>query len=70
MALEGGEGSASLPGRSSPRGKNRYPLYRRLGRPQGWSGVENLLPVGIQSPDHPAPSQLLYQLSYPGQGSY
>jgi len=21
-----------------PQGKNQYPLYRRLGRPQGWSG--------------------------------
>jgi hypothetical protein len=34
-ALEGGEGSASRPGRSLPRGKSRYPLYRRLGGPQG-----------------------------------
>jgi len=29
-ALEGGEGSASRPGRSLPPGKTRYPLYRRL----------------------------------------
>jgi len=33
-----GEGSASCPGRSLPPGKTRYPLYRRLGGPQGWSG--------------------------------
>ena len=33
-----GEGSASRPGRSLPPGKTRYPLYRRLGGPQGWSG--------------------------------
>ena len=33
-ALEGGEGSASRPGRSLPPGKTRYPLYRRLGGPQ------------------------------------
>ena len=38
MALEGGEGSAPRPGRSLPPGKTRYPLYRRLGGPQGQSG--------------------------------
>ena len=37
-ALEGGEGSASRPGRSLPPGKTRYPLYRRLVGPQGRSG--------------------------------
>ena len=37
-ALEGGEGSASRSGRSLPPGKTRYPLYRRLGGPQGRSG--------------------------------
>ena len=36
--LEGGEGSASYPGRSLPPRKTRYPLYRRLGGPQGRSG--------------------------------
>jgi len=36
-ALEGGEGSASHPGRSLPPGKTRYPLYRSLGGPQGRS---------------------------------
>ena len=44
-ALEGGEGSASRPGRSLPPGKTRYPLYRRLGGPQGWSGeVQKISP--------------------------
>jgi hypothetical protein len=33
-----GEGSASPSGRSLPPGKTRYPLYRRLGGPQGRSG--------------------------------
>ena len=33
-----GEGSASRPGRFLPPGRNRYPLYRRLGGPQGRSG--------------------------------
>ena len=37
--LEGGEGSASRPGRSLPPGKTRYPLYRRLGGPQDRSGL-------------------------------
>ena len=37
-ALEGGEGSASRPGRYLPLGKTLYPLYRRLGGPQGRSG--------------------------------
>ena len=37
-ALEGGERSASRPGRSLSPGKTRYPLYRRLGGPQGRSG--------------------------------
>jgi hypothetical protein len=37
-ALEGGEGSASRPGRFLPPGKTRYLLYRRLGGPQGRSG--------------------------------
>jgi len=32
------EGSASRPSRSLPPGKTRYPLYRRMGGPQGRSG--------------------------------
>jgi hypothetical protein len=37
-SLEGGEGSASRPGRSSSSGKTRYPLYSRLGGSQGRTG--------------------------------
>jgi hypothetical protein len=38
-ALDGGEWSASRPGRVLPQGKGpRYPLYRRLGGPQSRSG--------------------------------
>jgi hypothetical protein len=33
-----GEWSAARPGRDLPPGKTRYPLYRRLGGPQGRSG--------------------------------
>jgi len=54
------------PSRTSPPGKTRYPLHRRLGGPQGQSGwAENLAPTGIRSPDRPAHSQSLYRLSYP-----
>ena len=43
--LEGGEVSALRPGRSLPSGKSRYPLYRRLGGPQGRSGqVQKISP--------------------------
>jgi hypothetical protein len=47
-ALEGGEGSASCPGCTLPRGKTQYPLYTRLGGPQGRSGwAENLALPGF-----------------------
>jgi hypothetical protein len=57
----------SCPGRFLPQGKNRYPLYRRLGGPQGRSGQVRKIspPTGIRSPDRPACSQSLYRLSYP-----
>jgi hypothetical protein len=37
-ALDGGGWSKPLPGRFTPRKEIRYPLYRRLGEPQGRSG--------------------------------
>jgi hypothetical protein len=44
-ALEGGEGTASRPGRSLPPGKTRYSLYRRLGGSQDRSGqVQKISP--------------------------
>ena len=50
-----------------PAGNTRYPLYRRLGGPQGRSGrLRKILPpTGIRSPDRPARSESLYRLSYP-----
>jgi hypothetical protein len=43
--LEGGEGSASRPGRSLHPGKTRYPFYRRLCGLHGWSGqVQKISP--------------------------
>jgi len=45
-----GECSAAHPGRTLPPGKTRYPLYRRLGGPQGRYGrAENLVHTGIRS---------------------
>ena len=32
-----------------------------------WTGTENLAPTGIRSPDRPARSLSLYQLSYPAR---
>jgi hypothetical protein len=66
-ALEGGECSAARPGRTLPPGKTRYPLYRRLGGPQGRSGrAENLAPTGIRSPDRPARSSVAIPTELPG----
>jgi len=49
-ALEGGEWSAARPDRTLPPGNTWYPFYRRLGGPQGRSGLaENLVPNGIKS---------------------
>jgi len=49
-ALEGGEWSAALPGRTLHPGKTRHPFYRRLGGFQGRSGrAESLVPTGIRS---------------------
>jgi hypothetical protein len=45
-----GEWPAARSGRTLPLGKSRYPLYRRLGGPQGRSErAENLVPTGIRS---------------------
>ena len=65
-ALEGGEWSAARSGRTLPPGKSQYPLYRRLGGPQGRSGqAENLAPPGFDPRIRPARIQSLYRLSYP-----
>jgi len=39
--LEGGEWSVAHSDRTLPLGKTRYPLYRRLGGPQGRSVVQS-----------------------------
>jgi hypothetical protein len=54
-ALDGGQWSASCPGRASPLGKDpQYPLDRRLGGPHSWSDTrgskKNPLPLpGIET---------------------
>jgi len=49
-ALEGGEWSAALPGRTLLPIKTRYPFYRKLGGPQGRSErAENLVATSIRS---------------------
>jgi hypothetical protein len=64
-ALEGGEWSAARPDRNLPPGKTRYPLYRRLGGPQGRYGrVENLVPTGTRFQTVQPVAQSLYRLSY------
>jgi hypothetical protein len=47
-----------------PPGIARFPLYRRLGWPQGpiWTRAENLASIGIRCPDRPARSESLYRL--------
>jgi len=55
-ALEGGEGSASRPGRFFTPGKDPVPIVQEAGWAPGlvWTGAENLAPTGIRFPDHPA----------------
>jgi hypothetical protein len=66
-ALESSEGSASRSGRFLPQGKTRYPLYRRLGEPQGRSGqVRKISPLTLGfDPRTVQPVASRYLLSYP-----
>ena len=52
-----------------PPEKTRYPLYKRLGGPQGRSGRVRKIspPPGFDHRVRPARSKSLYGLSYPGQ---
>jgi len=64
-ALENNKWSAARPGRTLPQGKNRYPLYRRLGGLQGRYGqAVNLVRTGIRSRAVQSVAQSLYRLSY------
>ena len=64
-----GGGQRHAPAALPPR-KTRYPLYRRLGDPQGRSGREKKISPStprIRSPDGSAHSESLYSLRYPGR---
>jgi hypothetical protein len=66
-ALEGGEGSASCPGHSLPLGKTWYPLYKRLGGPQGWSGqVRKISPPPGFDPQTVSPWLVAVPTTLPG----
>jgi hypothetical protein len=67
-ALEGGEWSAALPGRTLPPGKDPVPMVQEGGWAPGpvWTGGKSR-PTGIRFPDRPARSESLYRLSYPAQ---
>ena len=64
--LEGGEWSAARLGRTLPPRKTRYPFYRKLGGPQGQSGLADyLVPIRIRSRTVQPVVKSLYRLSYP-----
>ena len=41
-------------GRFTSGKETRYPLHRTLGGPQVWKGAENLISIGIRTPDRQA----------------
>ena len=67
-ALYGSGWSTPRPGRFTPGKETRYPLYRRMGGPQGRSARLRKIstPTGLRSPDRSVLSESLYRLSYPG----
>jgi hypothetical protein len=74
VALEGGESSATRPGRTLPPRKTRYPLYRRLGGPHGRYGQAEILAPPRFDPRtvqpvvslYPAHVQLISHVNCPG----
>jgi hypothetical protein len=66
-ALERGEGVSVTPRPLFTPGKDPVPIVQEAGWAPGlvWTGVENLTPTEIRSPDRPTRSQSLYRLSYP-----
>ena len=65
-ALEGGEWSAARPGRTLPPRKNRYPLYRSLGGPQGRSGGRKISPHRDSIPGPSRPQSVAIPTELPG----
>jgi hypothetical protein len=62
-----GEGSASRPGRSLPRGNDPVLIVQEAEWAAGpvWTDEENLASTGIRSSERPSRSQSLYRLRYP-----
>ena len=55
--LEGGEWSVARPGPTFPKGKSRYPFYRRLDGLQGRSGrARKITPPAPHRDSIPGPS--------------
>jgi hypothetical protein len=67
LALDGVGGQRHDPAAFTP-GKDPVPIVQEVGWAPGpvWIGAENFAPKGMRSPDLPARSESLYQLSYPG----
>jgi len=66
-ALEGVRGQRHAPAALYP-GKNLIPTVQVFGWAPGpvWTGLENLTPTGIRSPDHPARSSVAIPTELPG----
>jgi len=49
-----------------PSEKKQGPHFTGVGWASGlvWTGIENLAPTTVQIPNHPAQSELLFQLCY------
>ena len=60
--------NAHAPVALPPPGKDPVPFVQEAGWAPGpfWTGVENLAPKDIRSPERPASSEWLYRLNYPG----
>jgi hypothetical protein len=69
-ALEGGEWSASRPGRFTA-GKDPVPIVQEAGWAPGpvWTGVENLAPTEIRCQDRSARSSVAIPTELPGPRS-
>jgi len=54
-----------------PRERYQVPIVQEAGWAPGpvWTGAENIASTGIRFQDHPARSESLYRLSYPGNDS-
>jgi hypothetical protein len=71
-SLEGGEWSAARPGRTLPPEKTPVPIVQEAGWATGpvWTGAENPVPTGIQSPDRLSRSSVAIPTELPGSQAY